>query len=100
MAMDMRDPGERMVELTSLQRKILGEVYALNGHHGRILVSRRRGSPPLVLTIGEKRLSSTQAVDALSDLYSRGIVEQEKLNRFKLSKTGRQLARLVQDSPG
>ena len=57
-----------MAELTSLQRKILGEVYALNGHHGRILVSRRRGSSPLVLTIGEKRLSSAQAVDALSDL--------------------------------
>ena len=87
-----------MVELTSLQRKILLEVYVLKGHHGRILVARGRGAAPVVLTIGDKRLSSAQAVDALSDLYSRGIVQQEKLNRFKLSKTGRQLAKLVHDS--
>ncbi len=87
-----------MLELTSLQRKILREVYALKGHHGRILVARSRGSAPVVLTIGDKRLASDQAVDALSNLYSRGIVLQEKLNRFKLSKTGRSLAKLVNDS--
>ncbi len=86
-----------MLELTSLQRKILREVYALTGHHGRILVARSRGSA-VVLTIGDKRLASDQAVDALSDLYSRGIVLQEKLNRFKLSKTGRRLAKLVNDA--
>jgi len=52
----------------------------------------------MVLTIGEKRLASDQAADALSNLYSRGLVHQKRLNRFVLTKTGRQLARVAQGS--
>jgi hypothetical protein len=81
-------------ELTSLQRKILLETYALKGRNRKILVARIQGSAAAVMmTIGEKRLASDQAVDALSNLYSRGLVQQKELNRFVLTEAGRQVAR-------
>jgi hypothetical protein len=87
-------------ELSSLQRKILVETYALKGRNRKILVARQQGSAATVLvTIGEKRLASDQAVDALSNLYSRGLVQQKELNRFVLTEAGRQLARHLHASP-
>ena len=83
-----------MVELTSFQRKILLEVYALKGRQKRIHVVRNQGPRQIVVSIGRKRLGSNQAVDALSNLYSRGLLHQEGLNRFVLTAAGRHLARL------
>jgi Mn-dependent DtxR family transcriptional regulator len=51
-----------------------------------------------MMTIGDKRLASDQAVDALSNLYSRGLVQQTELNRFVLTEAGRQLARHLHNS--
>jgi len=84
-----------MPELSPLQRKILREVYLLRGRDRRIDVARERESAGVVLTIGETRLASDQAVDALSNLYSRGLVHQKRLNRFVLTRTGRQVARVA-----
>ena len=78
--------------LTSLQRKILVETYSLKGRKRRILVARNQGSAAVMMTIGEKRLASDQAVDALANLYSRGLVQQKELNRFVLTEAGRQVA--------
>jgi Mn-dependent DtxR family transcriptional regulator len=83
------------MELTPMQRGILLGMYLLKGRRGRVLVSRNHGSAPVVMTIGDRRLSSQRAVDALSDLYARGLVQQEKLNRFALTSSGRQLAKLL-----
>ena len=85
-----------MPELSPLQRKILREVYLLKGRERRIDVARERENPGVVLTIGEKRLSSDRAADALSNLYSRGLVQQKRLNRFVLTKTGLHLAKVAQ----
>jgi len=85
-------------ELTSLQRKILLETYSLRGRKRKILVARKQGSAAVMMTIGEKRLAGDQAVDALSNLYSRGLVKQKELNRFVLTEAGRQLARNLDSS--
>jgi phage terminase Nu1 subunit (DNA packaging protein) len=85
-------------ELTLLQRKILLETYSLKGRNRKILVARKQGSSAVMMTIGEKRLASDQAVDALSNLYSRGLVQQKELNRFVLTEAGRQLARHLDSS--
>jgi hypothetical protein len=85
-------------DLTSLERKILLETYSLKGRKRKILVERNRGSAAVMMTIGEKRLASNHAVDALSNLYSRGLVRQAALNRFVLTEAGRSLARHLHDS--
>jgi hypothetical protein len=85
-------------ELTSLQRKILLETYALKGRNRKILVVRQRGAEAVMMTIGEKRLAGDHAVDALSNLYTRGLVQQKELNRFVLTQAGRQLARHLHSS--
>lgn len=84
-----------MPELTPLQMRILREVYLLKGRDRRIDVTRERTSAAVVLIIGEMRLASGHAVDALSDLYSRGLLHQKRLNRFVLTRAGLQSARVA-----
>lgn len=82
-----------MEKLTPAERKILLATYLLPGRRRQILVSRGAGSVPLVVIIGGEHLAGEPAVDALSSLYSRGLVHQDRLNHFVLTHAGRQIAR-------
>lgn len=74
-----------MFGLTALERRILLQA----SEHPVISVDRGPGSQPLVLTIGASRHRATRALDALSELYSKGLVFQKRLNRFALTPSGR-----------
>lgn len=82
-----------MLDLTSLQKKILLGVYLLKGRQRHVHVARTLGSRPIILSIGARRMESDRAMDALSNLYSRGLLHQEELNRFVLTAAGREIAR-------
>lgn len=84
-----------MEEITAFQRKLLTEIYRLKGRQRVIHVDRSPGPDPAVLCIGRKKWGSVRAMDALSELYARGLLYQEKLNRFALTDTGLHLARLL-----
>ena len=73
-----------MFGLTALERRIL-----LQACEHPINVDRRPGAKPVVLTVGETRYRATGALDALSELYSKGLVFQKQLNRFALTPSGR-----------
>ncbi len=87
-----------MEEMTAFQRKLLTEIYRLKGRQRVIHVDRSPGSHPAVLCVGQKKWGSARAMDALSELYARGLLYQEKLNRFALTDTGLQVARLLTQS--
>jgi hypothetical protein len=82
-----------MPEMTAFQRKLLMEIYRLKGRQRVINVDRSPGNSPVVLSVGGKRWDSNRAMDALSELYSRGLVYQEKLNCFALTDSGLEVAR-------
>ena len=87
-----------MEEITAFQRKLLTEVYRLKGRDRVLQVDRASGKTPDVVSVGEKRWGSAQAMDALSDLYARGLLYQPKLNRFALTDSGLEVARLLAQS--
>ena len=87
-----------MSEMTAFQRKLLTEIYRLKGHQRILNVDRAPGRSPVVLSVGRKRWESVRAMDALSDLYARGLLYQEKLNRFALTDSGLEVARLLAQS--
>jgi len=93
-------PEAAVVDLTSLQQKILLETYALKGRQKQIQVVRNQKQHQVLMNIGERHLGSDQAVDALSNLYSRGLLHQEGLNRFVLTEAGQQLAKDLTQSKG
>ncbi len=84
-----------MEEITAFQRKLLTEIYRLKSRQRVVHVDRSSGGDPTVLCVGQKKWGSTRAMDALSELYAKGLLYQEKLNRFALTDTGRQVARLL-----
>ena len=65
-----------MVEITGFQKRMLTEIYRLKGRQRMLMVDRSPGTTPTVLVVGQKRWGSDRAMDALSDLYSRGLLYQ------------------------
>ena len=88
-----------MNEITAFQRRMLTEIYRMKGRRRVLMVDRSPGSEPTVLIVGQKRWGSSRAMDALSDLYARGLLYQEKLNRFALTDSGLQVARVLSQVP-
>ena len=87
-----------MSEMTAFQRKLLTEIYRLKGRRRVLNVDRAAGRAPVVLSVGRKRWESARAMDALSELYARGLLYQEKLNRFALTDSGLAVAKLLAQS--
>ena len=87
-----------MPQMNAFQRKLLTEIYRLKGRQRVLNVDRAPGRAPVVLSVGHKRWESSRAMDALSDLYARGLLYQEKLNRFALTDSGREVAKLLAQS--
>lgn len=88
------------MSLTAAQRKILVEIVSVEDAPQELRVERRDGKPGVTLHVGKKRFESDQSVEALSVLYSRGLVKQESLNRFVATEAGRQAVRETEADNG
>ena len=82
-----------MIPLSAAERKLLLEIVAVKDAPRELNVVRHAGKPAVTLNVGKKRFESDQSIDALSVLYSRGLVRQSMLNRFVLTDAGQQMVR-------